>query len=221
MSQGRSGNFLYPLLHLVWPTTCPVCGRLGELVCEGCLRSLLRVLPAFCLDCGRVQPCGLHREGVTCFAGSAYRGACRQVVHTMKYRNGRQVARRMGRLLAEALARPSADFLVPIPLHGGSEREYNQAELIAEGAGDVWHIPVRPVLAWRHRLARQVQKAGDEERALPADSIGVKPGFAASARVFLVDDVYTTGSTMCAARDALLHAGMFVAGAMVWSRRLG
>lgn len=127
----------------------------------------------------------------------------------------------MGRLLAGALARPAADFLVPVPLHRGSEREYNQAELIAEGAGEIWDIPVRSVLVWRSRFASQAQKRGDDERFLASDSILTKSNFAPGAKVFLVDDVYTTGNTMRAARDALLHAGMLLTGAMVWSKSEG
>lgn len=212
----RSGNFLYLLSHLVWPTLCPVCGRLGRLVCDGCLR--VRTLPLFCLECGAASPCGLHRDGPLCFSGSEYGETERAVVWAMKYKSGRSIARRMGRLLAEAAARPSADFLVPVPLHRGSGRGYNQAELIARGAEEVWNIPVRDVLAWRRELPRQAGKERASERVLPGDAIAAAGVIRPGTTVFLVDDVYTTGSTMRAARDALSRTGARVTGAMVWSR---
>ena len=216
-SPGRSGNFLYSLLHVFLPAVCPVCGRLGRVVCEGCLMSQLRLTRALCVECGGFAPCALHRSSPYCYAGTSYDGVNREIVHVMKYRNGRSAALLMGRLLAGAIAKPNADFIVPVPLHRESEREYNQAELIARGAGRLWGIPVRPLLAWKRRVRRQAHKQGGELRALPRDAIVVKsaPGVGASA--FLVDDVFTTGSTMRAARDALLRAGVRMSGAMVWS----
>ena len=217
-SPGRSGNFLYSLLHVVWPVVCPVCGRLGRFVCDECMRMQIWALPAFCLECGTTMPCGLHEGAAVCLAGSSYGDASRAIVHAMKYKNGRSVAKRMGHLLAETFARPSVDYLVPVPLHKGSDREYNQAELIARGAGEVWGIPVRPMLVWRLEVVQQAAKSGDAERILPVDAIAVKRDVETGAAVFLIDDVYTTGNTMRAARDALSGAGVRVAGAMVWSK---
>lgn len=127
----------------------------------------------------------------------------------------------MGRLLAQTLARPRAAFLVPVPLHRRSNREYNQSELIARGAAEVWGIPVRRMLFWKLGTGRQARKQGNTRRALPAGAISAKPLTETGASVFLIDDVYTTGSTMRAAKDAVERAGLRVAGGMVWSRSGG
>jgi predicted amidophosphoribosyltransferase len=138
----------------------------------------------------------------------------------MKYRNGRGTAFLMGKLMAARFARPDVDFLVPVPLHKSSDRDYNQAESMARGAGKIWRIPVVSPLGWRWRTPRQALKLGSEARSLPDDALTGR-GLGAGVRVFIVDDVYTSGSTVRAAARALEKMGASVAGAMVWSRSGG
>jgi predicted amidophosphoribosyltransferase len=133
----------------------------------------------------------------------------------MKYSSGRGVAAMMGDILAARVPRPVCEFLTPIPLHKGSEREYNQAEVIALGASLVWGIPVSDCLEWRTRSRRQVL-AGN--RILPKDAMRAVFAPPRGTRVFLTDDVYTTGNTLRAASRALGRVGAEVAGAVVWSK---
>jgi predicted amidophosphoribosyltransferase len=135
----------------------------------------------------------------------------------MKYENARRVAGMMGETLAARFARPEADFLVPVPLHKSSERDYNQAELMARGAGKVWRLDTVRALEWKIALSRQALKSGRERTPLPEDAM-IAAGALDGVRVFLVDDVYTSGGTMRAAAGALEAAGAVVTGAIVWSR---
>ncbi|MDR3332343.1 MAG: hypothetical protein LBT08_06925 [Synergistaceae bacterium] len=136
----------------------------------------------------------------------------------MKYSNGRSIARAMGELIAARIERPAADFLVPVPLHIGSEREYNQAELIALGASAVWGIPVKMALSWRADVARQATQGTSGDRVLPEDAMRMTAALRAGTRIYLLDDVYTTGNTLAAAARAMAAGGATVAGAAVWSQ---
>ena len=202
--------------HVLWPISCPVCGRLGLHVCRSCLESTAGDLPLFCLECGIGAPCGKHR-GALVRAASVYEGVSKDLVRVMKYENGRRVAGMMGELLAARFGRPQADFLVPVPLHKSSDRDYNQAELIARGAGRAWRLDVARALRWRFALPRQALRPGGGDRSLPEDAM-IAERCLTEARVFIVDDVYTSGSTMRAAARALEKAGAAVVGAMVWCR---
>jgi predicted amidophosphoribosyltransferase len=137
----------------------------------------------------------------------------------MKYAGGRSIATMMGELMAKTLPRPDVDFLVPVPLHNISAREYNQAALIAGGASRVWKIPVENSLRWASGSRNQALKSGRDARELPDDAMESSDKIRGKC-VLLVDDVCTTGNTLLAAKKALLRARAEIAGAMVWSRRV-
>jgi predicted amidophosphoribosyltransferase len=137
----------------------------------------------------------------------------------MKYRNGCEIALLMGEMMADRFARPDADFLVPVPLHKSSDRDYNQAEIMARGAEKIWRIPVASPLRWCRGTQRQALKPG-ADRALSEDALTGRP-LETGTRVFIVDDVYTSGSTMRTAARTLEKMGVSVTGAMVWSRSGG
>jgi len=83
-------------------------------------------------------------------------------------------------------------------------RGYHPAEALARELGDRWGVPVLAVLARASGGARQRGLTLRERRA------NVRGAFLATrspATVVLVDDVYTTGSTVNAAASALRRAG--------------
>ena len=149
---------------------------------------------------------------------SRYAGSNIDVIKSMKYASRKAIAVMMGEITASRIMRPDVDVLVPIPLHKGSEREYNQTELIAEGASMIWGIPVKNCLRWTvYSPSQAVSDRAD--RALPADAIEAACDVG-QLRALLVDDVCTTGNTLMAAAIALTKAGAFVSEAVTWSRSI-
>jgi predicted amidophosphoribosyltransferase len=135
----------------------------------------------------------------------------------MKYSYRKAIALMMGEVMARTLPKPGADFLVPIPLHKGSKREYNQAKLIARGASRVWNIPVKDCLRWNTERKSQASSPDKTARALPVGAM-TSDDTIDGKNFMLVDDVCTTGNTLLAAARALERAGALPAGAMVWGR---
>jgi predicted amidophosphoribosyltransferase len=172
----------------------------------------------FCMECGGGLPCPSHAGGAICRAAADYGEVTRTLVHAMKYANGREIAVIMGELMAGMVARPDVDFLVPIPLHRRSERDYNQTELMAVGASRVWGVPVMAVLSWSGRVKRQALQPGRADRSLPRGAMRASRELSPGTRVLLIDDVYTTGNTLNVAAWAIRRAGADPGGAMVWSR---
>lgn len=110
---------------------------------------------------------------------------------------------------AEALA---SDMVVPVPLHPQRERErgFNQARLIARVISKGFELPMddRAVVRVKHTDMHRVgmdavDRAKSVERAFKIK----RPQLLNEKRVLLVDDVYTTGSTINAVSAALLEAG--------------
>lgn len=105
-----------------------------------------------------------------------------------------------------------ADVVVPVPLHRLRERQrgFNQAAIIARLVSREFGLRLddrslkRIKHTERHRAGMDANdRASSVERAFEV----TRPGLIDGASVLLVDDVYTTGSTICAASQALIDAG--------------
>jgi ComF family protein len=147
-------------------------------------------------------------------ACGTYDGALEASVLFLKSRPG--VCPRLRRIICETYERHervlAADALVPVPLHPHRlrDRGFNQAELIASYLRRKFGLPlerdalVRTRYTERHRAGMD---AIDRSRSVDR-AFAVKNAAAVQGRsVLLVDDLFTTGSTVSAASRALLAAG--------------
>ena len=137
----------------------------------------------------------------------------RLIPYQIKYHGNISAGRFFGRMLGSRLATSElfadVDAVVPVPLHWTRrlKRGYNQAEVIASGVAESMGIPLRTDLLKRRRRTRTQTKMEVEEK------IGnVKGAFIASPgssnisdirHILIVDDVFTTGSTLYACFAAL------------------
>ena len=101
-------------------------------------------------------------------------------------------------------------LIIPVPLHPSRKRKrgYNQAEWIAKGISDVLHIPVDTHTLYRVRRTKPQKKLNDIERKQNLQgAFSVKCALPSNACILLVDDIYTTGSTVDEAARCLQAAG--------------
>jgi competence protein ComFC len=134
------------------------------------------------------------------------------IVHSLKYRNKRSLAKRLGKIMAEAVAMPSLpEAIIPVPLHPARKRErgYNQSELLAREVGSHLGLPVM------NRALKRIKNTPSQtglrrEKRLEnvKGAFRVRETDAVKGRtVLLVDDVTTTGATLEACGEALALAG--------------
>lgn len=194
-----AGRWLCDACHDALPGVeapfCSVCGEPGDGAITGEFR------------CGNCADLDLHFD----FAVSGYRAedAVRLLVHRFKYQKRLDLRGLLACLLAEALDDPrmatlqrAGAILVPVPLHHARERErqYNQAWELCRELSRATGIAannamrrVRPTIAQasltRHQRIENLRGAFAMKRSV------VKSGALSGRRVFLVDDVLTTGST--------------------------
>lgn len=206
------------VLDLVMPMRCVVCGREGRYLCDACLPALPRLEDPNCRICADpgsaplCRWCAAARPAIDRIrAPYLMEGPVRRMVHDLKFRNLRASAPAQGRLLADFLAsRPlDADVIAPVPLHRLRERSrgYNQSGLLATQVGRLTGLPLQhDLLARTRNTAPQVTMSGEQRRANMAEAFQCR-GVLEGARVLLIDDVVTTGSTMSACAAALKTAG--------------
>jgi predicted amidophosphoribosyltransferase len=204
------------LLDLILPVRCVVCGAGDEQLCPACRGALPWLAAPICSRCGaptawpvkRCRECAGRRLAfASARAAVAYDPAVRQLVRAWKERGLRTLAAVAADAVADALSPPAVKALafVPSDRARGLERGHYPAERLARELGERWSLPV-PVLLGRTRPAsRQRGLSLADRRRNVAGAFA--PAGDSPARVGLVDDVYTSGSTANAAASALRKAG--------------
>lgn len=219
------------MLDLIYPRRCPVCQDIvvakepGALICSLCRRHLPYIREPRCLKCGKevereeqeycadcLQHPKHYRKGYPLFA---YKAPVREGVQAFKYHNRREYAGFYGEALTEQFGTEfqelGLDGILPVPLHRRRlrRRGYNQAELLAVQLGKRLDVPV-----YAHLLVRTVDTVPQKDLNDRERMENLKRAFhfhenkVQLNRVLLIDDIYTTGSTIEACTQVLLHAGV-------------
>lgn len=157
-----------------------------------------------------------------------YQGLARRMVHDLKFRDrtdlGPWMARWMLRAGAELVR--EADVIVPVPLHRMRFlwRRFNQSAELARTLGQLSGTPFAPGALSRVKKTRQQVGLGMREREVNVRGAFRVPEKAdilvRGRRVLLVDDVYTTGTTVAAATRALKRGGAASVDVLTFARVL-
>jgi ComF family protein len=152
-----------------------------------------------------------------------YDGRMRAAIHALKYDRMHPAARRLGSMLATAIAQllpeaPAEMLVIPVPLHHNKHRQrgFNQARTLAKRAIDVlrqshpeWHLSLAPTTLMRLRSTESQAGLTPRQRRLNVRG-AFKVSDPAAVRgkpVLLVDDILTTGATARAAAQSLIKVG--------------
>ena len=216
------------LTGLLYPGHCPVCdevisGRAGG-ICASCRARIRTVGDCYCVKCGkplhddqvvRCHDCDTMEHMFTRGRSLFYYEDIRESIYRFKY-EGRQeyasfYADETARVLGEEIRAWRAEALIPIPLHEAKlkKRGYNQAALFAEALSTRFGIPVLRGALIRERNTNPQKGLNREERQK-----NLKKAFkfiqndVKLKTIILIDDIYTTGSTVDAAGALLRQAGI-------------
>ncbi len=219
------------LLSMIYPKCCPVCGRIilpkGRVVCEQCKNSLQLIkeprckkcskpinneTAEYCYDCQRKQY--HYSYGISVWV---YDKAMQKSIAAFKYKHKKEYADfYVDQILShckEVLDRMKLDLIVPVPIHKRrlKQRGYNQASTlakgIAKGLGITWsdEILVRKVNTTPQKLLNPTDRLHNLRHAFSLKD--EKRLQITSKKILLVDDIYTTGSTIEVCSQILIKAG--------------
>ena len=215
------------LLDIVYPLRCPICDEVldvGMLVCKGCSGQVHHVKEPVCKRCGkpldheRQEYCSdcqkrthVYRQGKAVFL---YKEGIRQSMYRFKYGNRREYAvfyaKEAARLYEGWIKKNRIEVIVPIPMYQGKKRRrgYNQAEVFAQALGAELKLPVNNRIVRRVRDTRPQKELNDRERRYNLkNAFQFMPDIVKYKQILLVDDIYTTGSTMDTVAEVLLSGG--------------
>jgi len=192
---------------------------IGEPICEQCGRSWEHQGQGIMLESGALRCRDCRSIGENALGGNRglllYDDWGKDLLGLYKYRGDERLADFFGKLLTVAMYRyfrsGQFDYLVAVPLHSKrlSERGFNQIESVAARLSRAIGVPARNALIRTKETAKLSQQTGREVRIQSMQDAfawkGEAPHPQKPSRILLLDDIYTTGSTLRACAQAIHH----------------
>lgn len=217
------------LLDLCLPRSCAGCQRMDNRPqsswCGTCWDLIPRVASPLCPKCGRPfrdspdspdHLCGECVESTYYFDSArsavSHEGVVRTRIHQFKFEGQTEWVPPLVELLEIACAGlPAPDLVLPVPLHLKrlKERGFNQSGLLAGELARKLHVPVSFNLIVRKNRTQPQTRLNRKERLK-----NVKGAFELAEaqrvrgrRILLIDDVFTTGTTLSECARTLKKKG--------------
>ena len=195
------------------PLICIDCNRkikrISQPSCYRCGKALEEDTREFCHDCDNKE---FYFERAV--SGFMYSDEIKASMYAFKYNNRREYAD----FYADAILRESegvickwnVDVIIPVPLHPKRlrKRGYNQAEVLARAVSERIKVPVDAGILKRVVNTVPLKELNDKERLNNLkNAFQIAKETLQYKKVILIDDIYTTGTTVNECARVLKEAG--------------
>ena len=218
------------LVELLYPNKCISCDKVLLKIekemgfCKDCAKGIRLVGPNYCMTCGAPvssseEYCDGCRKSTHSFDQSKaifrYNGDMKNAMYRFKYANRRcygkvfafHAVKNYGRWIEEK----GFDAIIPVPMYGPKQKKrgYNQAEVFAKSLSEVTGIPVATEIIRRNKdtvAMKQLNRLKRKKNLLKAFTMSKND--VQFRKVLIVDDIYTTGSTLDEVARVLKDGGV-------------
>lgn len=227
----RNTEWIKKIQEYLYPNRCPVCMDIvlprGKLICDVCREKFPMMEGATCKKCGKPldkeekEFCNDCIHYTRSFAqGISLMPYQNELAHRLlmrvKYQNARQLldypCQMMGERYKELVEQWKIECLIPVPIHPSRRRirGFNQAEEIAKRLGKIWEIEVDCSILYRKKKTVPQKNLTTQERYRNLKDAFEMPEVLENRykTVMLVDDIYTTGSTVESCSRVLMAGGV-------------
>lgn len=218
---------------LLYPSFCEICQtfleKQGEkVICRSCQEKIIPWSSSYCLCCGRFfdgagephlcQNCLEQRPPFAKHRSCArYEGIIRDVILLYKYRGFEILGQYLGDFVFRTLGLEEdlwsgVEAIVPVPLHPAREKKrgFNQAQVLAKRLSKIKNIKLlERRLVKVENIPPQTSLEADERARNVRGAFRMRKYEDLKGKiVLLIDDVYTTGSTLRECSLVLKKAGV-------------
>ena len=197
----------------------------GKGICKECKGKLTYVQEPYCMKCGKpieneekelCSDCERknhnYDEGRSVFIYDEYMS---RSIYRFKYNSKKEYALFYGEEISKSLGMKikswNPDALIPVPIHKSKlkKRGFNQAYLIAKEISKNLNIPINDKILIRKNQTKVQKNLGAKERENNLKkAFNVKKNSVKLNTVVIIDDIYTTGSTIDAISTVLKESGV-------------
>ncbi|MCL5017463.1 MAG: ComF family protein [Patescibacteria group bacterium] len=215
------------LLDILFPPICLNCGfdlkekEKRDKICEKCMDSIITYSSFFCPKCksripGEEKTCHKDVKYLLAPVTNYKNDSVKNIVKFIKYNRWTSLLNTIEPILEKYLSLLKYNFenfiIIPIPLHKDRERErgFNQSELIAKIICKKTGASININALKRIRFTKTQAELKDPEERMKnvKDCFAlIDPNEVKNKNIILVDDVFTTGSTINEAVKNLKQAG--------------
>jgi competence protein ComFC len=219
------------------PPVCLGCGVEGFSFCFECSISNIIPFGERCFNCNSLSVksascdrCRNNDPPRHVWVSTDYEGVVKSLVQLYKFGHQRVAAKSIANLMSESFLffNSNEDILktnylvVPVPTATSRVRQrgFDHSALLARAVASNLKLPYKNVMQ-RLGQSRQVGKSRNERfKQAERNYEVIKPGMVAGRNILLIDDVVTTGATLCSAAKTLRKAGAKRVDALVFAKRL-
>ena len=237
-------SFLYSLSDFFFPPQCLLCNTSftpenSRYFCNKCYDDFSFIKNPVCEKCGlpfQTQEGADHLCG-QCITGkhffdkarsvSTYDGTLRKALHGFKYNEKSLLSKPLSQILAaygeNLLNQKEYDAIVPVPLHSKRlrQRGYNQALILAKTAGKAWGIKVdiKSLERVKWTIPQTVLSKNERQKRIRG-SFSCSPERVRDKNLLIIDDIYTSGSTVSECARILKKNGALKVDVLTFARTI-
>ncbi len=224
-------NYYNTFLNLIYPQKCAICGISllydANYICNICINKIKLLSEPLCKKCSKELPPFTKHNGICsscasssfyfqyCFSAVRYDELTKIIFHEIKFKKRRNLLNifhyHLHAKLKSTKQMIDNSIVIPVPLDSKrkKEREFNQSNIIAKKVSSYYHIPYEPNLLFRikENIPQSILSRKERINNIKGAFIVKKKNKIENKNIILVDDVFTTGSTVNECAKALKEAG--------------
>lgn len=222
------------IVSILYPRRCPVCeevlkynkGKICDLCksklcfiteprCKKCGKQIEKFDEEYCFDCRNKKH--YYKKGIALLM---HTDIVRKSIYSIKYNNKREYVdffvEELIRRYKDEIKLWACSLIIPVPLHKKKKktRGFNQAEVIASRLSRGVGIPMDNKTLLRVKNTKPQKEFNDVGRkknlidAFVVKKDRVEKDIEKFKKIILIDDIYTTGSTIDECAKVLLNTGI-------------